>query len=35
LVVEKNFKPTLLSAQPGYFQITDMLNFSGVVHPLN
>lgn len=35
LVVEKNFKPTLPSATPGDFEITDLLNFAGVVHPLN
>lgn len=35
LVVDKNFKPTLPSAVPGVFEITDLLNFAGVVHPLN
>ncbi len=35
LAVEKNFKPTLPSATPGDFEITDLLNFAGVVHPLN
>ncbi len=32
---DKNFKPTLPSATPGEFEITDLLNFAGVVHPLN
>src|SRR5690242_20332729 len=35
LVAEKNFAPTLPSAQAGDFKITDLLNFAGVVHPLN
>jgi hypothetical protein len=35
VVVEKNFKPTLPSAQAGDFKITDLLRFAGVVHPLN
>lgn len=35
LVVEKDFKPTLPSATSGDFEITDLLNFAGVVHPLN
>jgi hypothetical protein len=35
LVVEKNFQPTLPSAIPGTFEITDLLRFAGVVHPLN
>jgi hypothetical protein len=35
LSVDKNFKPTLPSAQPGKFEITDLLKFAGVVHPLN
>lgn len=34
LVVNKNWKPTLPSAKPGDFEITDLLNFAGVVHPL-
>ena len=35
LAVDKNWKPTLPSAQAGGFKITDLLNFAGVVHPLN
>jgi hypothetical protein len=35
LVAEKNFTPTLPSAQAGDFKITDLLIFAGVVHPLN
>ena len=35
LVAEKNFKPTLRSSHPGDFDITDLLTFAGVVHPLN
>lgn len=35
LVVEKNFRPTLPSATRGDFEITDLLRFAGVVHPLN
>lgn len=35
LAVEENLKPTLPSATPGDFEITDLLNFGGVVHPLN
>jgi hypothetical protein len=35
LVVDRNFQPTLPSATPGKFEITDLLNFAGVVHPLN
>jgi hypothetical protein len=35
LVAEKNFRPTLPSATRGDFEITDLLRFSGVVHPLN
>lgn len=35
LVVEKNFQPTLPSATPGNFEITDLLKFAGVVHPLD
>jgi hypothetical protein len=34
LVVDKNWKPTLPSAKSGDFEITDLLNFAGVVHPL-
>ena len=34
LVVDKNWKPTLPSAKPGDFQITDLLTFAGVVPPL-
>ena len=34
LVVDKNWKPTLPSAKPGDFEITDLLNFAGVVPPL-
>lgn len=35
LVVDKNWKPTLPSAKSGDFEITDLLKFAGVVHPLN
>lgn len=35
LVVDKNWKPTLPSAKPGDFEITDLLRFAGVVHPLS
>jgi hypothetical protein len=35
LVVDKNWTPTLPSAKPGDFKITDLLNLAGVVHPLN
>ncbi|MGE3976796.1 MAG: heme peroxidase family protein [Nitrospira sp.] len=35
LTVNKNWKPTLPSAKSGEFEITDLLNFAGVVHPLN
>ena len=34
LVVDKNWKPTLPSAKSGDFEITDLLTFAGVVHPL-
>ncbi len=34
LTVNKNWKPTLPSAKPGDFEITDLLKFAGVVHPL-
>ena len=34
LVVDKNWKPVLPSAQSGDFRITDLLTFAGVVHPL-
>ncbi len=34
LTVNKNWKPTLPSAKSGDFEITDLLNFAGVVHPL-
>jgi hypothetical protein len=34
LTVNKNWKPTLPSAKPGDFEITDLLNFAGVVPPL-
>ena len=34
LVVNKNWKPTLPSATPGDFEITDLLKFAGVVPPL-
>jgi hypothetical protein len=34
-VTDKNCKPTLPSATPGDFEITDLLTFAGVVHPLN
>ncbi|OQW37611.1 MAG: hypothetical protein A4E19_13110 [Nitrospira sp. SG-bin1] len=35
LVVDKNWKPTLPSEKSGDFEITDLLKFAGVVHPLN
>ena len=35
LVANKNWRPTLPSAKSGNFEITDLLNFAGVVHPLN
>jgi hypothetical protein len=35
LAVDENFRPTLPSATPGDFEITDLLTFAGVVHPLN
>jgi hypothetical protein len=35
LVIDKNWTPTLPSAKPGDFKITDLLNLAGVVHPLN
>ncbi len=34
LVVDKNWNPTLPSAKSGDFEITDLLRFAGVVHPL-
>lgn len=34
-VIDTNCKPTLPSAVPGDFEITDLLNFAGVVPPLN
>ena len=34
LAVNKNWKPTLPSAKSGDFEITDLLNFAGVVHSL-
>jgi hypothetical protein len=34
LTANKNWKPTLPSATPGDFEITDLLRFAGVVHPL-
>jgi hypothetical protein len=34
LSVNKGWKPTLPSATPGDFEITDLLRFAGVVHPL-
>jgi hypothetical protein len=34
-VIDKNCKPTLPSATPEDFEITDLLTFAGVVHPLN
>jgi hypothetical protein len=34
LNVKRNWKPTLPSAKPGNFAITDLLTFAGVVHPL-
>jgi hypothetical protein len=35
VVADKNFKPTLPSAQAGDFNITDLLRFAGVAPPLN
>lgn len=35
LSVNRNWKPTLPSAKRGDFEITDLLKFAGVVHPLN
>jgi hypothetical protein len=35
LSVNRNWKPTLPSAKSGDFEITDLLTFAGVVHPLN
>jgi hypothetical protein len=35
LVADKNWKPVLPSTEPGDFHITDLLNFAGVVPPLN
>ncbi|HWF59938.1 MAG TPA: hypothetical protein VN666_06480 [Nitrospira sp.] len=35
LVADKNWKPTLPSAKSGDFELTDLLRFAGVVHPLN
>jgi len=35
LASERNWKPTLPSAKPGEFLITDLLTFAGVVPPLN
>lgn len=34
LSVNRNWKPTLPSAKAGDFEITDLLKFAGVVHPL-
>ncbi|MGQ0555831.1 MAG: peroxidase family protein [Nitrospiraceae bacterium] len=34
LTVNRNWKPTLPSAEPGDFKITDLLTFAGVVPPL-
>lgn len=34
-VTDENCKPTLPSAHPGDFELTDLLNFAGVVHPLD
>jgi hypothetical protein len=34
LSVNRNWTPTLPSATPGNFAITDLLTFAGVVHPL-
>ncbi len=34
LTVNRNWKPTLPSAKSGDFEITDLLTFAGVVHPL-
>lgn len=35
LAAERNWKPVLPSATPGEFHVTDLLNFAGVVPPLN
>lgn len=35
LSVNRNWKPTLPSTKAGDFEITDLLNLAGVVHPLN
>ncbi len=35
LSLNRNWKPTLPSAKAGDFEITDLLNLAGVVHPLN
>jgi hypothetical protein len=35
LSVNRNWKPTLPAAKSGDFEITDLLTFAGVVHPLN
>ncbi|HET6675734.1 MAG TPA: heme peroxidase family protein [Nitrospiraceae bacterium] len=35
LSVDRDWTPTLPSAQPGRFRVTDLLTFAGVVHPLN
>jgi hypothetical protein len=35
LSVNRNWKPTLPSAKSGDFEISDLLRFAGVVHPLN
>lgn len=34
LSANKRWKPTLPSAKRGDFEITDLLKFAGVVHPL-
>ena len=34
LTVNRNWKPTLPSATSGDFEISDLLRFAGVVHPL-
>jgi len=35
LTADRNWKPTLPSATPGDFKVTDLLRFAGVVPPLN
>jgi hypothetical protein len=35
LASERHWRPTLPSATPGEFRMTDLLTFAGVVPPLN